>query len=255
MPTKIVTIDLERPLPPEIPHAANYDTVWAIVLRHQIPVGQVEIGNRRTPVLAAQLRHEIIRQLGDDLLKGQDAQLPHFAIATGCQPKPPAAQWQNEPELEALLPGLAPQPGHTFFLSVVVCTRDRPQDLRMCLETLVQLEAGRHQLELIVVDNNPASGQTQAVVADFPQVRYETELRPGVAYGRNKGLTSARGDIVAYIDDDVKVPPHWPSRVLAPFADPRVMCVSGLVLPLELESESQEMFEKYGALGRGYRPR
>lgn len=255
MPTKIVTIDLERPLPAEIPHAANYDTVWAIVLRHQIPVGQVEIGNRRTPVLATQLRTEIIRQLGDDLLKGQDAHSPYFAIATGCQPKPPAAQWANEPELEALLPGLTPQPGRTFFLSVVVCTRDRPQDLRMCLETLVQLEAGRHRLELIVVDNNPASGQTKAVVAAFPQVRYEMERRPGVAYGRNKGLTSARGDIVAYIDDDVKVPPHWPSRILAPFADPRVMCVSGLVLPLEMESESQEMFEKYGALGRGYRPR
>ena len=33
------------------------------------------------------------------------------------------------------------------------------------------------------------------------------------------------------------------------------MCVSGLVLPLELETHSQEMFEKYGALGRGYKPR
>lgn len=255
MPTKIITIDLARPLPPEIPHAANYDTVWAIVLRHQIPVGQVVIDNGRTPVLVPQLRHEIIRQLGDLLLKGQDAQSPHFAIATGCQPKPTAAQWVNEPELADLLPGLNPEPGHAFFLSVVVCTRDRPQDLRMCLETLVALEAGRHQLELIVVDNNPASGQTKVVVDDFPQVRYEMETRPGVAYGRNKGLTSARGDIVAYIDDDVKVPPHWPSRILAPFADTRVMCVSGLVLPLEMENESQEMFEKYGALGRGYQPR
>ena len=255
MPTKLVTIDLARPLPAEVPNAADYDAVWAIVLRHQIPIGQVVIDNGRTPVLAPQLHHEIMRQLGDLLLQGQDADSPHFAIATGCQPRPTAAQWVNEPEMEDLLPSLNPEPGHTFFLSVVVCTRDRPQDLRMCLETLVALDAGRHKLELIVVDNNPASGQTKAVVDDFPQVRYEMETRPGVAYGRNKGLTSARGDIVAYIDDDVKVPAHWPSRILAPFADPRVMCVSGLVLPLELESESQEMFEKYGALGRGYLPR
>ncbi|MCA9920228.1 MAG: hypothetical protein KC445_19855, partial [Anaerolineales bacterium] len=82
MSTKIITIDLERPLPAEIPDAANYDTVWAIVLRHQVPVGQVEIGNCRTPVLADQLRSEIIRQLGNLLLKGQDFYSPDFAIAT-----------------------------------------------------------------------------------------------------------------------------------------------------------------------------
>ena len=255
MSTKIITIDLERPLPAEIPDAANYDTVWAIVLRHQVPVGQVEIGNCRTPVLADQLRSEIIRQLGNLLLKGQDFYSPDFAIATGCQPKPAAEKWVEAPELEHLLPGLKAEPGRTFFMSIVVCTRDRPDDLRMCLETLVDLDPGRHRLELIVVDNNPASGQTKAVVNDFPQVRYEMETRPGVAYGRNKGLTSAQGDIVAYIDDDVKVPAQWPSRILAPFADARVMCVSGLVLPLEMESESQEMFEKYGALSRGYVPR
>lgn len=255
MPTKIVTIDLERPLPSHIPDAASYDAVWAIVLRHGIPVGQVEIDNCRTPVWAAQLRGEMVRQLGEFLLKGQDAQSPHFAEAVGLASRQLAGQWAAEPELADLLPALVPQLGQDFFLSIVVCTRDRPQDLRMCLETLVKLEPGRHQLELIVVDNHPASGQTAAVVAEFPQVRYEAELRPGVAYGRNKGITTAQGDIVAYIDDDVQVPAHWPSRILAPFADERVMCVSGLVLPLELENESQEMFEKYGALGRGYQPR
>lgn len=65
----------------------------------------------------------------------------------------------------------------------------------------------------------------------------------------------AKGDIVAYIDDDVVVPSGWLRRILAPFSDERVMCVSGLVLPLELETDSQEMFEKYGGLGRGYAPR
>ncbi|MAT98009.1 MAG: hypothetical protein CL608_12760 [Anaerolineaceae bacterium] len=255
MPTKIVAIDLERPLPTQVADAARYDAVWAIVRRHGIPIGQVVIDNCRTPVLAIQLRSEILRQLGKQLLQGQDVHAPDFAQAVGCAPRQAGAEWAAEPELADLLPALSPKTGRRFFLSVVVCTRDRPQDLQMCLETLVALEPGRHQLEIIVVDNNPASGQTEAVVADFPQVRYEAELRPGVAYGRNKGLIAAKGDIVAYIDDDVKVPAHWPSRILAPFADERVMCVSGLVLPLEMENESQEMFEKYGALGRGYRPR
>lgn len=255
MPTKLLMVDLERPLPPQVENAANYDAVWAIVMRHGIPIGQVHIDNCQTPVLAGQLRSEIVRQIGDLLLAGQDAQSSDFAEAVGCVPQQVASRWAAEPELADLLPELAPKTGYHFFLSIIVCTRDRPQDLRMCLESLVQLNPGRHRLELIVVDNNPASGETKAVLADFPQVRYETEARPGVAYGRNWGLIAAQGDIVAYIDDDVKVPSNWPSRILAPFADDQVMCVSGLVLPLELENESQEMFEKYGALGRGYKPR
>lgn len=255
MPTKLVMVNLERPLPQEVENAASYDTVWAIVMRHGIPAGQVIVDNGRTPILAAQLRSEMVRQLGRQLVAGQDAASPNFAEAVGFAPRAVPDQWATEPELADLLPGLTPQTGHRFFLSIVVCTRDRPQHLRHCLETLVQLEPGRHQLEVIVVDNNPASGQTKAVVAEFPQVRYEAEMRGGVAYGRNKGLTTAQGDIVAYIDDDVTVPPHWPSRILAPFADERVMCVTGLVLPLELENGSQEMFEKYGALGRGYQAR
>jgi len=61
--------------------------------------------------------------------------------------------------------------------------------------------------------------------------------------------------VVAFVDDDVIVPPNWAIRILAPFTDDRVMCVSGLVLPLELETKSQELFEAYGALGRGYKPK
>lgn len=110
-------------------------------------------------------------------------------------------------------------------------------------------------MEVIVIDNNPASGQTEPVVRAFPDVRYETELRTGEPYARNKGLRVAQGDIVAYVDDDVIVPPVWATRILAPFADERVMCASGLVLPLELETESQELYESYGGLGRGYVPR
>lgn len=104
---------------------------------------------------------------------------------------------------------------------------------------------------MLVVDNHPASGLTRPVVDAFPEVRYEREPRRGVAYARNEGLRRARGEIVAYIDDDIVVPPVWPERILAPFADPRVMCVTGLVLPAVLDNRSEEIFEEYGALGRG----
>lgn len=255
MPTKIVTVELGQPLPQTIDEAANYERIWVIVMRYGIPLGRLIINNYYTPVLAEQLRSEIVRQMSQRVIGQQDYALSEdFAWAAGMLAKIPA-EFAAEPELADLLPELKPRIGQRFFLSIVVCTCDRPGDLRLCLHSLAKLEPGRHHLELIVVDNNPASGQTEPVVREFAGLRYETELRPGVAYARNKGLKAAQGDIVAYIDDDVVVPPHWPKRILAPFSDERVMCVSGLVLPLELETRSQELFETYGALGRGYRPR
>jgi len=255
IPTKIVTLELGQPLPETIAQAEAYDRVWLIVRRYGVPVGQVTIENARTPVWRDQLRSEIIRQLSRSLIGQKDhAQTEEFAKATGLLSKVPV-EFSAEPDLADLLPDLKPETGRRFFLSIVVCTHDRPDDLRSCLDRLTRLEPGRHRLELIVVDNNPASRLTEPVVRSFPGVRYETELRPGVASARNKGLSAAEGDIVAYIDDDVLVPPDWPARILAPFTDERVMCVSGLILPFELETRSQELFEMYGGLGRGFQPR
>ncbi len=254
MATKLAYVELTRPLPAEIEDAAAYDAVWVFTQRCGVTVGKVVIENTHTPVLAAQLRSEMVRQLlpvlGYGRIPANVPPLPRFLAESPCP-----TTWADEPELADLLPELTPQAGGRFFMSVVVCTRDRPDDLRRCLQSMMVMDHGRHQLEWIVVDNNPDSGLTRAVVADFPQVRYETEQRPGVAYSRNKGLLTARGDIVAYIDDDVLVDPAWPRRILAPFSDARVMCVSGLVLPLEMETTSQELFEVYGALDRGYMPR
>jgi glycosyltransferase involved in cell wall biosynthesis len=255
IPTKIITLELGQPLPEAIAQAEAYDRVWLIMRRYGVPVGRVTIENGRTPILRDQLRGEIVRQLSRSLIGQTDhAQADEFANVTGLLPNVPAA-FAAEPDLVDLLPELKPEIGQRFFLSIVVCTRDRPDDLRSCLSSLTRLEPGRHRLELIVVDNNPASGLTEPVVRSFPGVRYETEPRPGVPYARNKGLAAAHGEIVAYIDDDVLAPPDWPVRILAPFTDERVMCVSGLVLPFELETRSQELFETYGGLGRGFQPR
>lgn len=258
MPTKLVTFELSAPLPEAIEDAENYEHVWLIVMRQGIPLGHATIDNCRTSVRREQLCSELVRQLGWLITEGQDYLQPEtFDQVLGLikTPQDFPSQFANEPELADLLPELKPKPGHIFFLSIIVCTRDRPQDLRNCLNSLVKLEAGRHCLEVIVIDNNPASGQTAEVVREFEGVRYDTELRPGVAYARNQGLRAAQGDIVAYIDDDVIVPPDWPRQILAPFTDERVMCVSGLVLPIELETYSQEMYERYGGLGRGYKSR
>jgi glycosyltransferase involved in cell wall biosynthesis len=135
-------------------------------------------------------------------------------------------------------------------VSIVIATLDRPEALRRCLSSLMDVVTER-RLEIIVVDNNPSSGITPSILADYPHVRYISESRRGLAYARNCGILAADGDIIVTIDDDVMVPSNWLELLIKPFAKPNVAVVTGNVLPLRLETRAQILFETYGGLGRG----
>lgn len=138
-------------------------------------------------------------------------------------------------------------------LSVVICTRNRPADLERSIRSLMNSED--KDFELIVVDNAPDDDRTARVVACFPGVRYVNEPRPGLDIARNTGARVAGTEIVAYTDDDVEVSRAWTGQVKAAFADPLVMAVTGLVIPKQLETQSQYLFEKYWGFNKGYLPR
>ncbi len=135
--------------------------------------------------------------------------------------------------------------------SVVIATYDRPNALRECLRSLSEQKT-THTIEIIVVDNHPASGLTAPVVAEFPMVRKIDEVRAGLSFARNAGFAASKGEILVCTDDDVTFPPDWLENLLEPFDRSDVMLVTGNVLPLELETRSQIEFENYGGLGRGY---
>lgn len=141
-------------------------------------------------------------------------------------------------------------PSH-IKVSINLATYDRPEDLRNCLQCLLAQQTER-ELEIVVVDNHPSSGLTPPVVAEFPGVRLICEARQGLAYARNTGFVASTGDIVIATDDDVTLPPDWLEKVLAPFCQQDVMIVTGNVLPIQLETPSQQAFEEYGGLGRGF---
>jgi O-antigen biosynthesis protein len=91
------------------------------------------------------------------------------------------------------------------------------------------------------------------VRARYPQVRYVCEPRPGLNWARNRAIAEARGEIIAYTDDDVVVDRGWVRALAGVFAEEAgVMAVTGLVVPLELETEAQLLFEQYGGFGRGF---
>jgi GT2 family glycosyltransferase len=135
--------------------------------------------------------------------------------------------------------------------TVAVCTRDRPDDLGRCLEALMQLPDDGQ--EILIVDNHPSTDATQDLVARYPGVRYVCEPRAGLDVARNRALRESRGDVVAFTDDDAIVDPGWLRALLRHFNDPLVMCVTGVTLPTELETEAQIYFQRAGGLGRGFK--
>jgi glycosyltransferase involved in cell wall biosynthesis len=136
-------------------------------------------------------------------------------------------------------------------VSVVICTRDRPNALRQCLASLPQQTRAPDQV--VVVDNASVDGRTREV-ARAAGVTYVREDRPGLDIARNTGALAASGEIVAYTDDDVRLHHRWLERLVAAFERPDIMAVTGLVLPAELETPAQEHFERYWGFGRGYLP-
>jgi GT2 family glycosyltransferase len=143
----------------------------------------------------------------------------------------------------------APLPAAT----ATICTRERPEDLDRALRGMM---AQRRQAdEILVVDNAPATDATRDVVARFPSVRYVVEPRRGLNVARNRALREARNEIVAFNDDDAVPEPEWLGSLLANFRDHEVACVTGLTLPLELETPAQELFEEHCPFARGFRRR
>ncbi|MCZ2829865.1 glycosyltransferase [Modestobacter sp. VKM Ac-2986] len=132
------------------------------------------------------------------------------------------------------------------LVSVVVCTRNRSGILVDCLDRLRALT--HPHLEVIVVDNAPTDDSTRRVVQAVADVdarfRYVLEPRPGLSCARNRGLEEARGEYLAYTDDDVAVDADWVQGLLRGFqrrAD--TGCVTGLVCTASITGPAEEYFD------------
>ena len=97
-------------------------------------------------------------------------------------------------------------------ISVVICTYNRAALLTDALETLCNQTLSTSKYEVIVVDNN-STDNTRQVVSKFrhslTNLRYCFEPNQGLSHARNRGWRVAKGDYVAYTDDDCKLPEQW----------------------------------------------
>lgn len=130
-------------------------------------------------------------------------------------------------------------------ISVVLCTRDRPEDLAGALASITALDYP--EFEIVVVDNAPRTDATARVIdeAGDPRLRHIVEPTPGLSTARNTGLRAARHGLVAFTDDDVVVDPHWLHGLARGFAEhPDAACVCGLVPSGELRTAAQAYFDQ-----------
>lgn len=117
-------------------------------------------------------------------------------------------------------------------VSLVICTRNRADGLRACLQYLAE-QRPSCSWELIIVDNN-STDDTAIVLAEFAaRARYPvtvlSELRPGLGWARNTGWRAAGGEIIAFTDDDCYVGENFIDSIRGAFNDPAVGFIGGRI--------------------------
>jgi len=132
-------------------------------------------------------------------------------------------------------------------VSVVVATRDRPEELASCLAALAAHASGVR--EIVVCDS---ASSNPGAIADVVRgsatlVRCES---PGLSLARNTGASRATGDVIAFLDDDCLVEPGWLDGIRAGFSDDRVAAVTGSYIPFELQTEAQLLFLRYAHMDK-----
>lgn len=137
-------------------------------------------------------------------------------------------------------------------ITAAVCTRDRPDGLRALLASLGAQAYPR--VRILVVDNASSDDRTRRLVSNLARehdIEYVKEPRPGLSWARNRAIEASATDVVAWADDDEICDRWWAAELARGFVEvPAAGAVTGMVVPSELETQSQALFEQYSGVGR-----
>lgn len=220
-----------------------------LVRAHGYPLDRLSVdvpegADRKT--LLALIRPLVAEQLEEHLRKDADASGP--GSPTGPGSGPDECRWR------------LPVPDPAPHVTVVIPTVGRAA-LGPCLDSL--FGQGYAPFDVVVVDNSQTP-ERHAVLNEILTARSDRsgrlrcvrEPEPGISQARNRGLAVSTAEITVFIDDDVLVESRWLQALVAAFgAAPDVVCVTGLLLPWELETVEQNWFEQYGGFGKGFQRR
>jgi glucosyl-dolichyl phosphate glucuronosyltransferase len=123
------------------------------------------------------------------------------------------------------------------YVTVILCTYNRCNSLATALVSVAESQLPASiPWDVLVVDNN-SSDRTREVVEEFAQrypgrFRYMFESQQGKSHALNAGIREAKGDVLAFMDDDVTVEPSWLSKLTAELQTNRCAGAGGRVIPL-----------------------
>src|SRR3984885_2727800 len=179
-------------------------------------------------VAAAMAKAEAVLHPAEGAVELERASEPGVGVFLGDAPDS-VAQLEALPTPVAALRALDPSLG---MVSVVICayTEQRWDDTNAAVESVrQQIFANRENIQ--VVDHNPALYASFA--AALPDVTViENRQEQGLSGGKNTGIGAARGDVVAFLDDDAVAEQDWLKYLVHSYEDPAVVGVGGLTLPL-----------------------
>lgn len=254
-PVRMDDVEIGAPLPTLPSRGPEGGTAFAgsicLVRLHGKPLATIELDLPPEGLAPERLAARIETELGD--------RIGAHLRADGLKPRPLGAAGLVEdevPRCEAERRGFLEE---APFVSVVICTRDRPDSVRITLESILSGRYSADRYEVIVVDNASKTDSVIRLVEEEFQrkvpVRATREPEPGLSHARNRGLAvaSPRSEIVVYADDDVLVDRDWLAVLVAGFArGDRVGATSGLTLPDVLETPAQRWVEGFGGRIRGF---
>ncbi len=253
-PVLLLDIEIGGPISEMAPISAEtaqiYPRALALIRLHSHPLGQVEFNLGAEGLTAAEQMQIFWAHLEDEISNHLLQDGWHETKVASLNRDKAIPQLASPKCLRARQSLLANPP----LASIIIATRDRPNRLRACLNSLFASDYPNY--EIIVVDNAPATSSTREVVdaiqRESVSVQYVRESCPGLGVAHNCGLRQAKGTIVAFADDDVLVDRHWLSQLVLGFsASDNVACVTGMILPAELDTETQGFLEEFGRFNKG----
>ncbi|HWP47976.1 MAG TPA: glycosyltransferase [Candidatus Limnocylindrales bacterium] len=260
MATKIIEWDISQPIVQEVSTASHtsasqigglegYQNLQVLVRMGRIPLGLVNLKVDSPFIEVSMLLREIYRQLGQKISL-ELARRPSFPGKGEAKEREGTKGDEKRDGLSSFSP----------LVSVCVCTRNRPDDLRRCLNSLILQDYPRY--EILVIDNDPPTSVTKELVMEMKgrlevtAIRYVVEPRRGLDFARNRAIQEARGEILSYLDDDTVADPGWITSIVENFqSDPHIMGCTGPNLALEMETEAQELMELRGGYGHWFEKR
>ncbi|SON53913.1 N-glycosyltransferase [Hartmannibacter diazotrophicus] len=160
-------------------------------------------------------------------------------------------EWSSQPISRQT--NIGPMP----TVTIVICTKDHPDLLKRCLEGIGRLVVAPEdpRPEILVIDNASSTDETRRVAEAFEGVRCVREEKKGLNFARNRALKEARGEILAFIDDDAVPDIHWLGGLRQAWSlQPEAGAFAGQTLPYCLDTEAQVLVESIGGFRKGFLP-